>query len=66
MDADLQDNPKELESLYNKLKSENLDLVSGWKKVRHDPLLQKRFLQGFTIGLLVFFQESLYMILIAA
>ena len=41
MDADLQDNPRELESLYNKLKSENLDLVSGWKKVRHDPLFTK-------------------------
>ena len=41
MDADLQDNPKELEALYNKLKSENLDLVSGWKKVRHDPLFTK-------------------------
>ena len=41
MDADLQDNPEELEGLYNKLKRENLDLVSGWKKVRHDPLLTK-------------------------
>ena len=41
MDADLQDSPKELEALYNKLKSENLDLVSGWKKVRHDPLFTK-------------------------
>ena len=41
MDADLQDNPEELEALYNKLKRENLDLVSGWKKVRHDPLLTK-------------------------
>ena len=41
IDADLQDNPKELEALYNKLKSENLDLVSGWKKVRHDPLFTK-------------------------
>ncbi len=41
MDADLQDNPEELEALYNKLKKENLDLVSGWKKVRHDPLLTK-------------------------
>ena len=41
MDADLQDSPEELEGLYNKLKRENLDLVSGWKKVRHDPLLTK-------------------------
>ena len=41
MDADLQDNPEELEALYNKLKREDLDLVSGWKKLRHDPLLTK-------------------------
>lgn len=37
MDADLQDDPKELINLQNKLK-EGYDLVSGWKKVRHDPI----------------------------
>ena len=41
MDADLQDNPKELLSLCDKLIKEDLDLVSGWKKVRHDPLFSK-------------------------
>ena len=41
MDADLQDNPKELPALYEKLIKENLDVVSGWKKVRHDPLFGK-------------------------
>lgn len=41
MDADLQDNPNELQALYNRLKRDNLDLVSGWKRVRHDPLLTK-------------------------
>ena len=41
MDADLQDNPKELVSLCDKLIKEDLDLVSGWKKVRHDPLFSK-------------------------
>ncbi len=36
MDADLQDDPTEIRSLYEKMK-EGWDLVSGWKKVRHDP-----------------------------
>ncbi len=36
MDADLQDNPKEIPSFINKL-NEGFDLVSGWKKRRHDP-----------------------------
>jgi len=37
MDADLQDAPEELPNLLSKLK-EGYDLVSGWKKVRHDPI----------------------------
>lgn len=37
MDADLQDDPKELPRMIQKLK-EGYDLVSGWKKVRHDPI----------------------------
>ena len=37
MDADLQDNPAEIEALLGKLE-EGYDLVSGWKKIRHDPL----------------------------
>ena len=41
MDADLQDSPKELRSTHEKLTKENLDVVSGWKKVRHDPLFGK-------------------------
>ena len=41
MDADLQDSPKELPALHKKLTDEDLDVVSGWKKVRHDPLLGK-------------------------
>ena len=36
MDADLQDNPNEITNLINKL-NEGFDLVSGWKKKRHDP-----------------------------
>jgi len=38
MDADLQDSPEEIPALYNKIKKEGFDLVSGWKKKRHDPI----------------------------
>ncbi len=38
MDADLQDSPDEIPELYNKIKNEGYDLVSGWKKKRFDPL----------------------------
>ena len=37
MDADLQDDPEEIPRLLAKLE-EGCDLVSGWKKKRHDPL----------------------------
>lgn len=37
MDADLQDDPKEIPRFVEKLE-EGYDLVSGWKKERHDPL----------------------------
>ena len=36
MDADLQDDPAEIPNLINKI-NEGYDLVSGWKKIRHDP-----------------------------
>lgn len=38
MDADLQDDPAEIPEMLEILKSDQLDLVSGWKKVRHDPI----------------------------
>jgi len=31
MDADLQDDPNEIPSMFNKIFNENFDLVSGWK-----------------------------------
>ncbi len=37
MDADLQDDPEEIPNLLAAL-DEGFDLMSGWKKVRHDPL----------------------------
>src|SRR5690554_1331857 len=41
MDADLQDNPEEIPQLFKRIKSEQLDLISGWKKVRYDSVLAK-------------------------
>ncbi|WP_316798084.1 glycosyltransferase family 2 protein [Pedobacter frigidisoli] len=38
MDADLQDSPDEIPELYRRIKDEKLDLVSGWKKKRYDPI----------------------------
>jgi glycosyltransferase involved in cell wall biosynthesis len=38
MDADLQDSPDEIPELYRMITEDGLDLVSGWKKKRHDPL----------------------------
>ena len=38
MDADLQDDPFEIPLMLQQLKNQQLDLVSGWKKKRHDPL----------------------------
>jgi glycosyltransferase involved in cell wall biosynthesis len=38
MDADLQDSPDEIPELYKMITEGNLDVVSGWKKKRHDPL----------------------------
>ena len=38
MDADMQDSPDEIPGLYHMIKDDGFDLVSGWKKKRHDPL----------------------------
>ena len=38
MDADLQDSPDEIPTLYRMVKKEGYDLVSGYKKKRYDPL----------------------------
>lgn len=38
MDADLQDSPEEIPELYRMITEEQLDLVSGWKKKRYDPI----------------------------
>lgn len=47
MDADLQDSPDEIPELYDMIKQDNLDLISGWKKKRHDPVLTKNLPSKF-------------------
>jgi glycosyltransferase involved in cell wall biosynthesis len=37
LDADLQDDPAEILPMIELMKHNGFDLVSGWKKVRHDP-----------------------------
>ena len=41
MDADLQDSPDEIPALYHMIVHEGYDLVSGWKKIRHDPISKR-------------------------
>jgi glycosyltransferase involved in cell wall biosynthesis len=41
MDADLQDNPDEIPELYDLIMKDDFDLISGWKKVRHDSKIRK-------------------------
>ena len=43
MDADLQDDPAELPKLIDTLEKEDVDLVSGWKYPRKDPLEKRIF-----------------------
>ena len=37
MDADLQDSPDEIPEMRRMILEEGYDMVSGWKKLRHDP-----------------------------
>ena len=51
MDADLQDSPDEVPELYNMITKEGFDIVSGWKKERHDPFIKRitsKFYNGTT------------------
>ncbi|MAT55936.1 MAG: glycosyltransferase [Saprospirales bacterium] len=51
MDADLQDSPDEIPELYRMIVEDGYDLVSGWKKVRHDPIsktIPSKFFNGVT------------------
>jgi glycosyltransferase involved in cell wall biosynthesis len=51
LDADLQDDPAEIPDLIQQLRSEDLDLVSGWKQRRQDPFsktIPSRFFNAVT------------------
>jgi len=51
MDADLQDSPDEIPELYRLITEEGYDLISGWKKERHDPVsktIPSRFFNAVT------------------
>jgi glycosyltransferase involved in cell wall biosynthesis len=47
MDADMQDSPDEIPELRRMILEEKFDLVSGWKKVRHDNTLTKNIPSWF-------------------
>lgn len=47
MDADLQDSPDEIPSLYKMIVEKGYDLVSGWKKVRYDSRIMKNIPSKF-------------------
>lgn len=59
MDADLQDDPEEIPSMYDMMIRNKFDLVSGWKKKRKDPItktipskffnLTTRFISGIKL-----------------
>jgi glycosyltransferase involved in cell wall biosynthesis len=55
MDADMQDSPDEIPELRRMILEDKFDLVSGWKKVRHDNTFTKnipsRFYNGITRAL---------------
>ena len=42
IDADLQDSPEEIPVMIDKLISNNLDMISGWKKKRYDSYFFKK------------------------
>lgn len=48
MDADLQDDPQEIPELVSMINS-GYDLVSGWKKIRHDPFIKKHTSKFFNL-----------------
>jgi glycosyltransferase involved in cell wall biosynthesis len=42
IDADLQNDPNDIGKLISKLETEELDAISGWRKNRQDPFLNRR------------------------
>ena len=51
MDADMQDSPEEISGLYKMIMEDGFDMISGWKKKRHDPIMKtlpSKFFNGTT------------------
>ncbi|NVJ84905.1 MAG: glycosyltransferase family 2 protein [Algoriphagus sp.] len=51
LDADLQDSPDEIPGLFEMIEKDGYDVVSGWKKERHDPIsktIPSRFFNAVT------------------
>jgi glycosyltransferase involved in cell wall biosynthesis len=51
MDADLQDSPDEIPELRRMILEDGYDMVSGWKRTRHDPVsktIPSKFFNGVT------------------
>lgn len=42
IDADLQNDPSDIQKLLEKLKQEEYDVISGWRKHRKDPFLKRK------------------------
>jgi len=55
IDADRQNDPADIPRMLEKLHGENLDIVSGWRKKRHDKALTRRLpskVANYLIGLI--------------
>ena len=52
LDSDMQNDPKDIPLLVNKLKSENLDLVVGWRKDRKDNFFLRNFPSMIALSLI--------------
>ncbi len=55
MDADLQDDPANIDRLFARMEKDNLDLVSGWRKDRRDTFFKKlssKFFNSFMVPVL--------------
>ena len=59
MDSDLQDNPREIKTFLKRM-AEGYDLVSGWKKKRHDPLGKRLASKLFNFITALFFRLRLH------
>ncbi|MCX7992980.1 MAG: glycosyltransferase family 2 protein [Fimbriimonadales bacterium] len=60
IDADLQENPNALAAMLRILQSGEADMVIGWRKRRHDPLLKVGASRLFNAGLRLLFGLSLH------